>query len=234
MLGLAWKNESLLVEVTATDEGAETLLAHIVEEYGVEMIACSAYTCSIYLPMTNYPAFAPDPSVKSARASMPTTQQAGSKVSEALKSLQVDLVRDTDSTLTGQGLKIGILSDSFNRLNGYAADITSEDLPNDVTVLKELSRPGSDEGRAMAQLVHDLIPGAKLLFRTAAEGPSDFALGIQELADAGCDVIVDEVYSKSVGCSCIPKSHTNTLPTVLLSIFGPAIFPGRSHCPVGK
>jgi hypothetical protein len=194
LLGLVWKEESLLVQVTATGKGAETLLAHTVEAYGVEMIACSEYSCSCCLPMINFPAFSADDNIKIARPSMSITQQAGSKVSEALKSLRVDLVRDANATLTGQGLKIGILSDSFNRLNGYAADIASSDLPNDVTVLKEFSGTGgTDGGRGMAQLVHDLIPGAKLFFRTAFEGADDFALGIQELADAGCDVIVDDV-----------------------------------------
>ena len=59
--------------------------------------------------------------------------------------------------------------------------------------MKEFSGRGFDEGRAMFQLIHDIAPNASLVFRTAFEGAVDFAMGIQELADAGCDVIVDDV-----------------------------------------
>jgi hypothetical protein len=55
----------------------------------------------------------------------------------------------------------------------------------------------------MAQLVHDLIPGAKLFFYTAFEGPDDFANGIQALADEGCDVIVDDI------SKCDPKTFAS-------------------------
>jgi hypothetical protein len=88
LLGLVWKGKSLLVEVTATAKGAEALLAHTVEAYGVEIIACSDYTCSCYLPMINYPAFIADDNVKAARPSMPRTQQQAPGLK--LQSFQVD------------------------------------------------------------------------------------------------------------------------------------------------
>jgi hypothetical protein len=191
---LVWKEESLLVEVIAMAGDAAILLAPTFEAYGFEVTACTYYACSGYLPMINSQAFSNAENIKQVYPSMPIANQAGAKFSEALESLRVNLVRATNSTFTGAGLSIGILSDSFNTLNGYAADIGSNDLPNDVVVLKEFSGTrGIDEGRAMAQLIHDLVPGAKLFFRTAFEGASDFALGIQQLADAGCDVIVDDI-----------------------------------------
>jgi PKD repeat protein len=52
----------------------------------------------------------------------------------------------------------------------------------------------TDEGRAMAQIIHDVAPGAAIAFHTAYNGIADFANGIQELADAGADVIVDDVF----------------------------------------
>ncbi len=126
-----------------------------------------------------------------------TANQAGAKVSKALDLLHVDLVcLNLDSTLDGMGLCIGILSDSFNNSDtastSYADDIASGDLPDEVTILKELSVFGIDEGRGMAQLIHDLIPGAKISFYTAFESNIDFADGIQALADDG-DVIVDDI-----------------------------------------
>ena len=45
----------------------------------------------------------------------------------------------------------------------------------------------------MSQLVHDVAPGAAIRFHTAFNSEFDFAEGIIELADAGADVIVDDV-----------------------------------------
>jgi hypothetical protein len=45
----------------------------------------------------------------------------------------------------------------------------------------------------MMQLIYDVVPGASLAFRTAFRGQADFAVGILELARAGCDVIVDDI-----------------------------------------
>ena len=53
--------------------------------------------------------------------------------------------------------------------------------------------PASDEGRAMLQIIHDIAPGADLAFRTGYLSPGDMAAGIIELADAGADIIVDDI-----------------------------------------
>jgi subtilisin family serine protease len=52
---------------------------------------------------------------------------------------------------------------------------------------------GSDEGRAMLEIVHDLAPGANLMFRTAFLGATDFAQGIRDLQAAGATVITDDI-----------------------------------------
>ena len=51
----------------------------------------------------------------------------------------------------------------------------------------------SDEGRAMMQLIHDVAPGSPQAFYTAFESQEDFAAGIRALADAGSEVIVDDI-----------------------------------------
>ena len=51
----------------------------------------------------------------------------------------------------------------------------------------------TDEGRAMLQIIHDVAPGAQLYFRTGLFTAGDFAKGIKELRDAGCNIIVDDV-----------------------------------------
>jgi VCBS repeat-containing protein len=100
-----------------------------------------------------------------------------------------------DYSVDGTGLTVGILSDSFDTYSGsikYAQDVTSGDLPNDVNILAD-SPGGTDEGRAMAQLVYDIAPGADLAFHTAFVSMADFAQGILDLRDAGSDIIVDDV-----------------------------------------
>lgn len=95
--------------------------------------------------------------------------------------------------LSGAGVKVGILSDSFNVHGGYALDIASGALSAGVQVLQDGPVAGGDEGRAMAELVHQVAPGASLAFYTAFRSETDFANGIRALAAAGCKVIVDDV-----------------------------------------
>ncbi len=106
--------------------------------------------------------------------------------------------------VAGNGVKVGVISDSYNTLPGNPAanDMANGDLPgpgdatnpNAVHVLKEypLGR-ASDEGRAMLQIVHDVAPKANLSFRTGFISAGDFAQGIRELANDSCNVIVDDV-----------------------------------------
>jgi autotransporter passenger strand-loop-strand repeat protein len=97
---------------------------------------------------------------------------------------------------SGAGIKIGVLSDSFNNLGGAAADEASGALPSaaNIQVVKDLASGGTDEGRAMMQVIHDIAPNASLAFYTAVAGEQDFANGILALAAAGCRVICDDVF----------------------------------------
>lgn len=107
--------------------------------------------------------------------------------------------------VSGDGIKVGVLSDSYStKFNGTAAadDVQRGDLPgngnavNPVPVHVLLDYPygvATDEGRAMLQIIHDIAPKAELAFRTGLISPNDFADGIIELQQAGCDVIVDDI-----------------------------------------
>jgi hypothetical protein len=126
----------------------------------------------------------------------------GSRViSEADTQLLVAGARSTYG-LDGSGVKVGILSDSFDHLGGAATDVADGELPgpgnpcgwtNPVVVQADATTAQSDEGRGMAQLVHDLAPGAELSFATAFNSDLDFADQIRGLADAGARVIVDDI-----------------------------------------
>ena len=102
----------------------------------------------------------------------------------------------------GTGIKIGVLSDSYNSLNGAATDVANGELPGTgnpcgyttpVVLQSEYASAGSDEGRAMAQAVHDLAPGATIMVASAFNGDVDFANQIRNLAAAGAKVIVDDI-----------------------------------------
>ena len=98
--------------------------------------------------------------------------------------------------VTGSGETVGILSDSFNNsgdADTYATDVASGDLPANVQVLAEDPTPGTDEGRAMAQVIYDSAPGASLAFATAEGGQATMAANINSLVLAGANVIVDDV-----------------------------------------
>jgi len=104
-------------------------------------------------------------------------------------------VDESGLSVNGSGIRVGVLSDSFNDLGGAAADEADGALPPaaDIDVIKDLASGGTDEGRAMMQIIHDIAPAADLAFYTAFDSEQDFANGILALAAAGCKVIVDDV-----------------------------------------
>ena len=95
----------------------------------------------------------------------------------------------------GAGVTVGVLSDSASP-GCIAARIAAGDLPADTTVLPGqdgVSTGGEDEGCAMMEIVHDIAPGAKLIFATAFNGVASFAANILALQSAGANVIVDDI-----------------------------------------
>lgn len=123
----------------------------------------------------------------------------GASISQGDKSIQADIAR-AELCVDGSGVKVGVLSDSYNNLNGAGRGIASGDLPgknnpNGYHISVDAVNDdffGADEGRAMLEIVHDVAPGAALAFHTSLGGQSSFANGIRALAQAGCDVIVDD------------------------------------------
>jgi hypothetical protein len=107
------------------------------------------------------------------------------------------IVRTTDfatdpygNVINGSDVVVGVLSDSYNDLGTSPI----EDLPVPVYVQNWDNGVGSDEGRAMLEIVYDVAPGADLAFHTAFDGQASFANGIGRLVAEGAKVIVDDVY----------------------------------------
>jgi subtilisin family serine protease len=94
----------------------------------------------------------------------------------------------------GSDIRIGIISDSLSHLS---ASVATGDLPPDVIIVngqdgRHISG-AIDEGRAMAELIHDLAPGATLLFHTGVPSSLQMIAAIRALTAAGAHIIVDDL-----------------------------------------
>ena len=144
-----------------------------------------------------------------------------SNLNQADVAMLADVVR-ARYDVTGKGIKIGIISDSFNALGGMNEDIALGVLPNmnetdsrgNPYIVSEAGY-GEDEGRGMAQLVHAIAPGADLYFATPFEKieelnpitpeeifqfADEWAAGMKTqietlVNDINVDIIVDDMYS---------------------------------------
>jgi hypothetical protein len=125
--------------------------------------------------------------------------QVGTQGDTTMKSFVVrDRFGANGPVIDGTGVKIGVISDSYNT-NAQAAadDVAQGDLPADVQVLGP-QIPGTDEGRAMLQIVHDIAPKAKLAVGSGSLGAGPMANTILQMASPSlpggkCDVIVDDL-----------------------------------------
>ncbi|MEA1786040.1 S8 family serine peptidase [Arenibacter sp. GZD96] len=143
-------------------------------------------------------------------------QNSGIVTSQGDKAQASDIVRQTFRSVrddaivpvNGTGIKIGVISDSydaqpFTEKSRATVDVENGDLPGagnpngfdvPVDVIKDFPfGVASDEGRAMLQIVHDVAPGAQLAFNTGVLSPRDFEMAVRNLDNAGCDIIVDDI-----------------------------------------
>lgn len=98
----------------------------------------------------------------------------------------------TQFNVTGNGVKVCVISDSVDFLD--QAQINGS-LGN-VDVLAGAAGTGmghTGEGTAMLEIIHRIAPGARLGFATGDGGPNVMAGNIGKLADAGCNIIVDDL-----------------------------------------
>ncbi len=129
------------------------------------------------------------------------------QIADADRAMRSDVVRGTmtvpgtSTPITGAGVKVGIISNGFDTVSPGAADAdaaagylpANPDGTSAVTVLNDNDSSSDDEGRAMAELVHQAAPGAQLFFAAQGSSQADFASAVTALAQAGCNVIVDDV-----------------------------------------
>ncbi len=187
--------EYITIDAISTIDGVDTLMADLMD---LGLIAASQFgrVVSGLLPTDGIADLLGIGSLQSASAGL-AQANIGSVTSQSDAALRADVSRDTFN-VDGEGVTVGVLSDSFNTSPFFAItaedDVASGDLPDDVLVLEDFDSGGTiDEGRAMLQLIHDIAPGADLQFATAFTGQAGFANNILALAAAGSDVIVDDI-----------------------------------------
>ncbi|MEY2833119.1 MAG: hypothetical protein RLZZ574_2378 [Cyanobacteriota bacterium] len=133
-------------------------------------------------------------------------------ITEGDKVLKADTTRELFN-VNGTGVKVGIISTSFNAKNKLSDDVINGELPGEdnpdgkntpVQILKDLGQDSplaDDEGRALAQIVYDVAPGAELSFHTFIGGEgkdsintddSSYAEAVNSLVKSGVDVIIDD------------------------------------------
>jgi subtilisin family serine protease len=206
--GSLLREGSRLLAYVRFDDGVEAALPGI-REAGAEIVASSPRYQTVTvaaLPATlsrlaDLPGAA---AVTEALAPIVRATCAGQVRSEGDVQLEAGQARE-DFSVDGSGITVGILSDSFDRdataATHAGGDVTSGDLPGpgsscgstSVGLLEDSEAAGTDEGRAMAQIVHDLAPGAALDFATAFKGEFGFAENVRRLTKAGAKVITDDV-----------------------------------------
>ena len=125
--------------------------------------------------------------VRTIRTVMPPQVRVGSVTTEGDAIHRTYDVRTTQSQ-NGSGVKVGIISDG---VDNRASAQSSGDLPASLIVLSNTQ--GGDEGTAMLEIVHDMVPGADLYFHDCGANTVAFNAAIDALVAAGCDVVCDDI-----------------------------------------
>lgn len=200
-------NEVLVEVRLAPGADAKQVLAQL-SQNGFRLQAVSELDSRLvegYLPLSSARAAGATAGIKSIHASQRPVTLVGSVPAQAATVEKADAAQARG--IDGTGTKLGVLSDSYDTCplppnprackTNAAQDVVTGDLPSGVVVLQDKPAtlgPGTDEGRAMLQLVHKIAPGSALGFATADGGQVNFSNNILNLRRVfGADVVVDDV-----------------------------------------
>ncbi|MCW5890181.1 MAG: S8 family serine peptidase [bacterium] len=187
----AWRRGDRMhvyVRVTGVDPGTlETL-----RRRGLEIVTASDAFGGLvdgWTDVATLDALADLPAVTMIRPVAPPITQAGAVVSAGDAGLGADAVRAAG--WTGAGVVLGLISDGIDSLarSQAAGELPAVTVPSD----PRCNAFGGDEGTAMLEIVHDVAPGAALLFGSFGQSGAQMGETVRCLADAGARVIVDDV-----------------------------------------
>ncbi|MGQ0593320.1 MAG: S8 family serine peptidase [Gammaproteobacteria bacterium] len=182
------------IEAIAASDGGGLVTA--LEEMGMHDSRVLGRLVSGQFPIAQIQGLADIPSLQFAHPSYAVTN-VGSVTTQGDRAILADAAR-TAVGVTGSGVTVGVISDSYNCLNGAGAAKDAGDLPRAIDVIESPEQDhrcgikDDDEGRAMMEIIHDVAPEAGLAFHTFRGGQVAFADAVRTLAAAGADVIVDD------------------------------------------
>jgi len=184
---------------------------------GLEVIAVEDHwrkgVISVRLPLAAATAAANVPGVRSITLARKPVRRVGVVTAESSAAEHAAEVNTpgimTPQGIIGRNISIGIVSDSFDgaaNVPRASVGVASGDLPGPgnpdgytqpVVILKDDSgADATDEGRGMAEIVHDIAPAAKISFSTCGATQATMAASIRNLRTSPatlCDIIVDDI-----------------------------------------
>ncbi len=185
-----WRRDGWVRVVVQVDGGVSAATARLAAAgLHVEAVSDRAGLAQGWIREEAVPGLAGLAAVRSVQPAWPAAHATGSVTSEGDAASRADQVRPFGPN--GAGAVVGVIS---NGIDGLAASQAAGNLPAVTVPGDPRCRPGhGDEGTAMLEIVHDLAPGASLMF----SGPGskvEMLDAIECLAAAGADVIVDDVF----------------------------------------
>ena len=204
------RGEVVAVELTVSPVTDDTLTALAAAGLDIHGAYPAYERVEGAVALADLPEVASHPAVLVVHRLHDVVTSAGFASSQGDASIRADDAR-VDFAVDGSGVTVGVVSDSFdtsssgdsapaNCVANTVGEVTVTglpaqalgDLPPSVLVIDD--DPGeTDEGRAMMEIVHDVAPGADLVFHTGLGGQGTLATAIDRLVECGADVIVDDI-----------------------------------------
>jgi len=185
------KKDYVAIEAVSNQENGKELLLQL-QKLGLENGFVYGRMVSGFFPIGKIDKLETVSQLNSVSPAYAPLRKSGKLKTQGNKALKADIVQEV-YRVTGAGSKVGIISDTYGSdAAGVAGGVSSGDLPADVQNLSDFEG-GTDEGRAIAEVVHDVAPGAQLAFFSGYPGQANFAYGILALANSGCNIIMDDL-----------------------------------------